>query len=158
MPAMIAEETGKVQDEQQAYLYLIRAAQIVSGPVADLFSANGVSGKQYNAMRSIRRAGSCGATVNEIKAQMTDPRADVTRLIDRLVRDGLVHRKNDQSDRRVVRVELSKAGQTLLANIDEPLLAVHKAQFVHFKLEDLDQLKSLLKQIVVVKSDGPKEV
>lgn len=157
MPGMIAEETGKFLPEQEAYLYLIRAAQVVSGPVADLFTASGVSGKQYNVLRSIRRAGKGGATVNEVRLQMTDPRADVTRLIDRLVRDGLVRRKNDQSDRRVVRVELSETGRTLLDGIDEPLLAIHRAQFVHFKSEELDQLKVLLKQIVAAESDGLNE-
>jgi DNA-binding MarR family transcriptional regulator len=90
----------------------------LSAPVVDLFTANGISGKQYNALRAIRRAGPNGATVNEIRHQMTDPRADVTRLIDRLVRD-----------RRIVRVILSDTGKQLLANIDQPLLDVHRAQF-----------------------------
>lgn len=152
MPQMIAEETGHVLPEQEAYLYLIRAAEIVSGPVVDLFTANGISGKQYNALRSIRRAGKGGATVNEIKLQMTDPRADVTRLIDRLVRDGLVRRKSDRSDRRVVRVVLSEQGRTLLTGIDEPLLAIHRSQFVRFAPDELDRLKALLKQIIAVET------
>ncbi|MGR9202256.1 MarR family winged helix-turn-helix transcriptional regulator [Rhizobium leguminosarum] len=153
MPQMIAEETGKILPEQEAYLYLIRAAEIVSAPIVDLFTASGVSGKQYNALRSIRRAGKTGATVNEIRLQMTDPRADVTRLIDRLVRDGLVRRKNDRADRRVVRVVLSEAGTTLLKKIDEPLRAIHKSQFSRFSVEELDRLKALLKQIVAAEPD-----
>lgn len=147
MPELIASETGKVLPEQEAYLYLIRAAQVLSGPVADLFEAHGLSGKQYNALRSVRRAGSAGATVNEVRQQMTDPRADVTRLIDRLERDGLVQRKHDRADRRVVRVILSEKGKKLLADIDEPLLEVHQSQFSRFRPSDLERLKKLLRQI-----------
>lgn len=151
MPGMIAEETGQVLPEQEAYLYLIRAAEVVSGPIVDLFTEKRLSGKQYNVLRSIRRAGESGATVNEIRLQMTDPRADVTRLIDRLVRDGLVRRKSDRSDRRLVRVVLSGKGQGLLKEIDEPLLAVHKSQFVRFTPDELEQLKTLLKQIIATR-------
>jgi DNA-binding MarR family transcriptional regulator len=148
LPELIAAETGKVLPGQEAYLYLVRAAEVLSGPVADLFEAHGLSGKQYNALRSIRRAGSAGATVNEIRQQMTDPRADVTRLIDRLERDGLVRRKHDRADRRIVRVILSESGTKLLADIDEPLLAIHRSQFSHLKAEELETLKSLLRRIV----------
>jgi len=154
MAEMIAAETGKVLTEQEAYLFLIRAAEIVSAPVADLFASNGVSGKQYNALRAIRRAGPAGATVNEIRHQMTDPSCAVTRLIDRLVRDRLVKRRNDKSDRRIVRVVLSETGNQVLANIDAPLLEVHMAQFRQFDADELAQLKGLLKKI---SSAGPVE-
>ncbi|MCR6727726.1 MarR family winged helix-turn-helix transcriptional regulator [Agrobacterium fabrum] len=153
MPEMIAAETGKVLPEQEAYLYLIRAAQILSGPVADLFAANGISGKQYNALRAVRRRGNEGATVNEVRQQMTDPRADVTRLVDRLERDGYVVRKGDKSDRRLVRVVLSSTGKSLLKKIDGPLLEVHRFQFGRFQQGELELLKTLLKQIVSVGND-----
>lgn len=152
MPEMIASETGRVLPEQEAYLYLIRAAEILSEPIANLFASHGISGKQYNSLRAIRRAGSNGATVNEIRQQMTDPRADVTRLVDRLERDGLVRRKNDRRDRRIVRVVLSDSGKLLLKKIDEPLLEVHRSQFRRIQIDDLDRLKELLKQIILVRS------
>lgn len=147
MPEMITFETGKLLPEQEAYLYLMRAAQVLSGPVSDLFAAHNVSSKQYNALRAIRRAGTGGATVNQIRQQMTDPRADATRLIDRLERDGLVKREHDQVDRRVVRVILSEAGTEFLKKIDAPLLDVHRSQFNRLSPDDLDRLKEILKRI-----------
>ncbi|PDT50107.1 MarR family transcriptional regulator [Sinorhizobium fredii] len=147
LPDLVAAETGRLLPQQEAYLYLIRAAEVLSGPVADLLQAHGLSGKQYNALRAIRRAGDKGATVNEIRHQMTDPRADVTRLIDRLERDGLAVRRHDSEDRRVVRILLSGQGKKLLNDIDEPLLQVHQSQFGRFKLEELEMLKSLLTNI-----------
>lgn len=147
LPELIEAETGRVLPEQEAYLYLVRAAEVMIGPVADLFQAHGLSQKQYNALRSIRLRGDGGATVNQIRQQMTDPRADVTRLIDRLERDGLVVRKHDCEDRRIVRVRLSGRGKKVLSDIDEPLLAIHRSQFRQFKKGELVGLKELLRRI-----------
>lgn len=148
MPDLIAAETGKLLPQQEAYLYLLRAAQVLIGPVADLLEAHGVSHKQYNALRSIRRAGREGATVNEVRDQLTDPRADVTRLLDRLQRDGLVARSHDRKDRRVVRIRLSDRGRALLRDIDGPLLAIHRSQFSNFRPDEFKNLKRLLQRIV----------
>lgn len=147
MPDLIVAETGKLLPEQEVYLYLIRAAEVAGGPIGDLLHEHGLSRKQYGVLRSIRRIGDQGATVNDIRRQLTDLKADVTRLIDRLVRDGLVERRPDDADRRVVRVFLSADGEKLLNDIDEPLLGIHRTQFRSFSPEDVDALKRLLKQI-----------
>lgn len=132
--------------EQQAYLNLIRTAELLGQRVADLMSEHGLSGKQYNVLRAIRRGGADGLSISQISEQMTDPRADVTRLLDRLVRDGLVDRQPDDADRRVVRTYLTEAGTKLLEAIDEPLLATHRDQFAHLTNEEIDQFIALLKK------------
>lgn len=142
-PELAAEETGKSL-EQQAYLHLVRAAEEVRLPLAELLATFGLSGKQYNVLRAIRRGGSGGETPSGIGAQMAEPRADVTRLLDRLARDGLVARNSDATDRRVVRVQLSQSAVDLLRRIDEPLLQLHRQQFAHMTPEQLEELVRLL--------------
>jgi len=145
-PDLVVEETGKYVPEQQAYLNLIRTAEVLSQRVADLMSGYGISGKQYNVLRSLRRGGDGGLSISQISEQMTDPRADVTRLLDRLVRDGLVDRQPDKADRRVVRAYLTQAGSQLLEAIDEPLLATHHEQFARLSRPEIEQLTMLLKK------------
>ncbi|NUT85079.1 MarR family transcriptional regulator [Pseudomonas corrugata] len=142
-PELVAKETGKLI-EQEVYLNLVRTAEEIKLPLVDLLAGFGLSGKQYNALRAIRRGGSEGETPSGIGAQMAEPRADVTRLLDRLERDALVERRHDERDRRVVRVLLSKRGKKLLADIDGPLLELHRDQFRHMKREDLEALSRLL--------------
>lgn len=142
-PDLVARETGRVP-EQEAYLNLIRTAEVLSGPLTDLLARFGLSGKQYNVLRAIRRGGGDGETVSRIGEQMTDPRADMTRLLDRLERDGLTERRHDRQDRRVVRVVLTEQGRARLAGIDEPLVALHRAQFAHMSPQALRDLVSLL--------------
>jgi DNA-binding MarR family transcriptional regulator len=142
-PELVARETGHVI-EQEAYLHLIRTAEVLSGPLSDLLARFGLSGKQYNVLRAIRRGGADGETVSRIGEQMTDPRADMTRLLDRLERDGLTERRHDRQDRRVVRVVLTEQGRARLAEMDEPLVALHRAQFAHMSPQALQELVALL--------------
>ncbi|MEM7516848.1 MAG: MarR family transcriptional regulator [Planctomycetota bacterium] len=132
--------------EQQAYLQIIRTANVLGQSLSQLLAEHGLSGKQYNALRAIRRAGTQGATPSEIAAQLTDPRADVTRLADRLVREGYVHRAPDKEDRRVVRLTLTDDGATRLGALDEPLLELHRAQLSHMSAGELATLSKLLKK------------
>lgn len=142
-PDLVAKETGKLL-EQEVYLNLVRTAEEMRLPLVDLLAGFGLSGKQYNALRAIRRGGSEGETPSGIGAQMAEPRADVTRLLDRLEREALVERRHDERDRRVVRVLLSEPGNKLLADIDGPLLQLHRNQFAHMRSEDLEALSRLL--------------
>lgn len=144
-PALVAAETGAVP-EQQAWLQLIRTAQLLGQGLTALFAEHGLSGRQYNVLRALRRAGGPGLTAGEVARQMTDPAADTTRLVDRLVRAGLAAREADAHDRRAVRVRLTEAGAALLARLDGPLLSVHRAQFGHMGQADLALLVRLLRQ------------
>lgn len=143
-PDLVVTETGNYVPEQQAYLNLIRTSQVLGQRVTDLMAGFGLSGKQYNVLRSIRRGGTGGLSISQISEQMTDPRADVTRLLDRLVRDGFVEREPDEADRRVVRSHLTEKGAALLDTIDAPLLEMHRAQLGHLSKDELEQLNKLL--------------
>jgi DNA-binding MarR family transcriptional regulator len=145
-PEYAARDGGPRLPEQVAYLDLMRTSQLLSHAVRELFAKEGISGKQYNALRAIRRAGPDGATAGEIGRQMTDPRADVTRLLDRMIRDGLVARLADAKDRRVVRARLTQAGEALLSRLDAPLRDVHKTQLGHMNAAELSALSALLRK------------
>lgn len=145
-PDLVVAETGKHVPEQQAYLNLMRTAEVLGQRVSDLMSGYGISGKQYNVLRAIRRGGADGLSISQISEQMTDPRADVTRLLDRLVRDGLVDRQPDETDRRVVRTCLTRKGAELLEAIDEPLLETHRDQLAHLSKAEIEQLTTLLRK------------
>jgi DNA-binding MarR family transcriptional regulator len=145
-PELIVEETGAFVPEQQVYINLIRTTQLLGQMLGDLLEDHGLSGKQYNVLRAIRRGGPDGLPVSRIGNQMTDPRADVTRLLDRLERDGLVSRLHDSKDRRVVRVGLTTRGNGVLSELDAPMIALHKRQLGHMTTDELHTLNALLRK------------
>jgi DNA-binding MarR family transcriptional regulator len=151
LPARVTEETGQTILEQQAHLQLMRTAEVLGAGLGDLLAAHGLSGKQYNILRALRRGGPEGLTVSEIAAQMTDPRADMTRLLDRLERDGRIVRAHDRTDRRIVRSTLTDAGQALLAALDGPVIGEHCRRLGHMTADELRLLAQLL-----IKARSPK--
>lgn len=144
MPDRVVAETGRYVPGQLAYLQLIRTASMLGTELGELLAQHGVSGKQYNALRSIRRAGPSGATVTEIEADMVAHEPDTTRLVDRLEQAGHVERRRDAVDRRVVRVALTAKGEDLLSRIDEPLVALHVRQFERLTAREIETLIKLL--------------
>ena len=72
---------------------------------------------------------------------------DVTRLVDRLIKQGLVRRERSAEDRRVVLVEITGAGLALLARLDEPVLEYVAAAMAGLKPQQLRTLDTLLNEV-----------
>lgn len=66
--------------------------------------------QHYNVLRILRGRHPATACPGDIKAVMLDRSPDVTRLLDRLVALGWVHRATAEGDRRKVEVGLTPAG------------------------------------------------
>lgn len=115
--------------EQEAFVALQRAAARLMDGVAELLKPHGLRPAQYNALRILRGAHPQQLNCRQVAARMMTREPDLTRLLDRMEKAGLVRRQRQDSDRRVVRVGITRAGLQLLAQIDEPMLALHRQQF-----------------------------
>lgn len=143
-PDLVVEETGEFIPEQQAYLQLVYTANLLQKDLGVFFKSYGLSGKQYNVLRAIRRVGSVGITCSQIAAQMIEQDPDVTRLVDRLEKMNLVTRATEKKDRRIVRVYLTDDGEKLLAQIDAPLIEKHCTQLNGLSKDELMTLIKLM--------------
>jgi DNA-binding MarR family transcriptional regulator len=146
-PDLVVEETGEFIPEQQAYLQLVYAANILQRDLGLFFKSYGLSGKQYNVLRAIRRAGSVGITCSQIAAQMIEQDPDVTRLVDRLEKMNLATRATEKKDRRIIRVYLTDDGENLLSQIDVPLIEKHCAQLNSLSKAELMTLIKLMSKV-----------
>lgn len=141
---------------QEAFLNLVRTASMLQGAFDRLFKANGLSAASYNVLRILRASGSDGRMCHEIGEHMITEVPDITRLVDRLERDGLATRRRCNEDRRVVWVKITPAGLKLIAKLDEPVMAMHAAQLQHMPKPKLAQLSELLVEArsAALKSEG----
>jgi DNA-binding MarR family transcriptional regulator len=129
--------------EQEAFLNLARTWDVLNGESATFLKAAGITASQYNVLRILRGAGealACG----EIAERMIARDPDITRLLDRMEKAGLVSRCREQADRRVVCTRITDAGRTLLAKLDPQVLAAHRKQLGHMKPTELQKLIELL--------------
>jgi DNA-binding MarR family transcriptional regulator len=130
--------------EEEAFIALLRTADVLQWRAGEMFKQHGLSPTQYNALRILRGAGAEGLPCSEIGERMINRDPDITRLLSRLQRDGLARRKRQQKDRRVIRACITAAGLALLKKLDRPVVNVNRQMLGHLGKERLQSLISLL--------------
>lgn len=130
--------------EQEAFLNLLRTAGLLGGTIEHLLKRHGLSTSQYNVLRILRGQSGPGLPCNSIGERMVNRVPDVTRLVDKLVRQGLAARRRSSEDRRVVLISITDAGRHLLAELDEPLRNTHLQLLQHMTAREMRELNRLL--------------
>src|SRR5215467_1959891 len=87
--------------EEEAFLDLLRTTDLLSRGPAQVIKAEDLSATQYNVLRILRGAPE-GLACGEIGNRMITRDPDITRLLDRLEKRGLISRARDTKDRRMV--------------------------------------------------------
>lgn len=131
--------------EQEAALNVLRTADQLHNRLGRLLRGFGLTPSQYNVLRILRGAGVPLPSL-EIADRLIQVVPAITGLIDRLEQQGLVARQRSSDDRRVVHVDLTAKGRTLLSQIDQPLQALHKQLMGHLTATQLRDLVRLLEQ------------
>ncbi|HUF35026.1 MAG TPA: MarR family transcriptional regulator [Gemmatimonadales bacterium] len=131
----------------QVLINLLRTCRAVEESwVQYLKRTEGISQSQYNILRILRGARPHPARISEISERMINRDPDVTRLVDRLIKQGLVRRERDTEDRRVVLVEITPAGLDLLERLDEPVDRYVHAAMAGLSPAQLHELDALLNE------------
>ena len=134
----------------EAYLNMARTYGLLSCSMERFFKSYGISSAGYNVLRILRGSkldGDDELPTLEVAQRLVSPVPDVTRLVDRLVRDGMVTRHRGHEDRRVVNVAITGKAQTLLKKIDKPLLEHHKSRLGQLSKADIKELTRLLEKV-----------
>lgn len=89
-----------------------------------------ITSQQYNILR-ILRGSKIPLSTLQIRERMLDKMSDTSRIVQRLLKKGLVEKKTCIADKRLVDIKISATGLALLSRMDE-------------KNEQLDQILSEL--------------
>ena len=139
--------------EDEAYLNLIRTADHLRRRVAELLKPHELSPAQYNVLRILRGALAEGderdhaRTCGDICGRLVTFEPDLTRLLDRLVKQHLVERERDDRDRRVVRSRITAKGLDVLTRLDGAVTEAHRHSLGRLGEERLLQLIDLLEDV-----------
>ncbi len=140
--------------EQEAALNLLRTNDQVQIQFARHFRDFGLTPAQYNILRILRGEGQ-PLPILEIANRTVTVVPGITGLIDRLEQAGLVLRQRCQDDRRVVYVSLTDRANHQLAELDAPVLALHKKLMRRLAPGELAELSRLLEKVRSSLSDDP---
>ena len=130
--------------EEAAFLDLLRTTDMLSRGPAQVLKTADLSATQYNVLRILRGAPE-GLACGEIASRMITRDPDVTRLLDRLEKRGLISRYRETKDRRTVVVRITPQGIKLLTRLDGPVEAAHRKQLGHLGRRRLRALRELLR-------------
>ena len=132
--------------EEEVFLSLLRTNDQMQIRSARLLREHRLTPSQYNVLRILRGEGK-PLPILEIASRTIAVVPEITGLIDRLERAGFVHRLRCEKDRRVVYVGLTDQGTETLADLDEPLFALHRKLMGHMSQGDLKDLIRLLEKL-----------
>ncbi len=135
--------------EQEVFLGLRVAVARILDPWAQFLKATaGLTTSQYNVLRILRGSHPTRLTCSDVGERMIARDPDVTRLVDRLAKRGLVERIRSRRDRRVVDVGITDAGLTVLRELDAHVERMPKAMLGHLGAKKLRQLGNLLESVI----------
>ena len=110
------EKNSSSTQRYEALLRLLNTANAIWDASRLFFDQWNLSPSQFNVL-NLLQAHPEGVSQTVLGRQLLTHRSNVTGLVDRLEKRGLVRRKDASADRRAYRVVLTKAGEKLLAGI-----------------------------------------
>jgi DNA-binding MarR family transcriptional regulator len=132
----------------EAVVGLMVAADALEQTAAPVWERHGITADQYNVLRILRGVYPGGHPRNEVARRMIHRAPDVTRMLDRLVRQHLVARVRNPDDRRESIATITKAGLALLDRVDPDIHALQTAVTATLSERDLRQLVRLCDALV----------
>ena len=130
--------------EETVFLDLLRTSDVLARRIGYVLKDAELSSNQYNVLRILRGAPE-GLPCGEIGSRMITRDPDITRLLDRLEKRGLISRTRETKDRRMVLTRISPEGLKLLAQLDDPVQQAHREQLGHLGKDRLRALTELLR-------------
>ena len=129
------------------FIAFVSIADILGGEAEQVVKTGGLTGAQYNVLRILRGAGPEGLACRDIGERMISRDPDITRLLDRMEKRGLITRERQSNDRRVVKTFVTASGLQILKTLDQPVRELHKKQFQHLSPKKLGALAAMLAEL-----------
>lgn len=136
------------RDDSGLFVALLRVTDHLNRQAEQLVKSQGLTAAQYNVLRILRGAHPEGLPCRSISERMISHDPDMTRLLDRIEKLGLLTRERLADDRRVVRTRITEKGLVLLKRLDAPVRELHRRQFQSIPPSKRKRLASLLEDVL----------
>ena len=138
------QQSSFTSNDQKLTLNFIYTYNTFKEDQKNFFKPYDITPQQYNVLRILRGAYPKPYTTSQVRDRMLDKMSDASRIVERLVKKGLVNRTTTKSDKRLVDVIISDKGLELLGKIDSPLDQEMNNSFAKFTKEERETFTNLL--------------
>jgi len=133
-------------EDQKAIVNIIFTYHWVTEQVKSILAEEDITMQQYNILRILRGSHPTPLSTLTIRERMLDKMSDTSRIVDRMLRKGLVVKRICTNDKRLVDVNLTDEGKQLLLRLDETMEEMNKITS-NLNQEELKNLNHLLDKI-----------
>jgi len=130
-PMKLEEELKQVRpfsnERQKAMVNIMFTNGWVNDQFREFMKSYDLTQQQYNVLRILRGSEPKPLSTSCIRDRMIDRMSDASRIVDRLVKKGLVNRVQCPRDRRLVEIRISDKGLELLSQIDANQESMHQS-------------------------------
>ncbi|MFD2725537.1 MarR family winged helix-turn-helix transcriptional regulator [Hyunsoonleella rubra] len=91
---------------------------IVNGELNKILKPFDISIQQFNVLRILRGQKGKPAELNVVQDRMINKMSNTTRLVDKLIKKGLVDKKTNKANRRKIDISITAEGLSFLNDID----------------------------------------
>jgi MarR family 2-MHQ and catechol resistance regulon transcriptional repressor len=144
LAATAAEDYPEHTQAFSSFIKLCRATWSVTARVASCLPGN-ITFAQFAVLEALSSLGSM--TQKDIAIKILRSSASVTSVVDNLERRGLVRRRRSREDRRLVRVNLTDEGRSLMKEVLPVYMGKVKEEFSALSLAEQVQLGELCKKL-----------
>jgi DNA-binding MarR family transcriptional regulator len=106
----------------------------------------GITSQQFNVLKILKGAQPRSLQANEIKKVMIDKSPDLTRLINRMIKNGWVNRAISKTSRREVAISITKDGLDILQKTN-PLVLKNVSLMNNLNEDEAELLSNLLDKV-----------
>ncbi|WP_234978658.1 MarR family winged helix-turn-helix transcriptional regulator [Anaerosalibacter sp. Marseille-P3206] len=131
--------------------YVRKVDYIIRKKGREILNDFNITGPQFTALQIL--IGEGDLTIGELSQKMALACSTITDLIDRMEKSGLVIRKKDEKDKRVVRVEVQSIGYELVQKVLDKRRIYLDEKLNGFEEKDKEFLKEALKSLYYAMKD-----
>ena len=102
---------------QKATINIIYTSNWLQEKVKDFLEPIGITPQQFNILRILR--GQSPLSTLQIRERMLDKMSDTSRLVERLIKKGLLTKESCKADKRLVDVSITEKGLAVLILLDK---------------------------------------
>ena len=133
--------------EHESILNILVASNYINTLVEKICTEHNITLSQFNVLRILNGKYPEGYPRCDIINRMINPSPDVTRLIDRLIKDGFVERFNSKEDRRLSLARITEKGRNLLSEVNPEIRKLQISLFKKFNKEEKKNISILLEKL-----------
>ena len=148
---MVARESRAERLRREVHINVLLASGRFSEGMDQVCRTEGISQAQYVVLwvLCLSDDAATGLPTGAVADGLINRASDVTRLVDRLEKAGLVERRPNPDDRRGVLVRATAEGAKVFRKVEPRMRAFHRAEWAGLSAAELETLHRLLGKALV---------